>query len=93
MQYRKTMWAEMFPDVYGGPFCDEHEGRWNIFADGDKDDEFTHDDLVLDPKTFPPGTKIVISVPVCPECHDTMEMHNDSICNFDWKKWTEETYG
>jgi len=85
----KTMWGEMKPDIYGGKNADEHTPQWFIYAEGDMDSDTISDPLQLDPKHFPPGTRIEISEPHCPECEMTP---NDCCCGFNWKAWTEEKY-
>ena len=78
---KETMWATMVPDVYGGETCDKIVPRWDTYAAGDKDGAFIHEPLQLDPRTFPPGTKIVISEPVCPTCDEPREPrpHDDGV--------------
>lgn len=83
------MWAEMKPDCYGGETCDQIEPRWECFALGDKDSEHSAADIILDPTRFPAGTQITISVPVCPECGEQVEI---CTCGFDWRAWVIEKY-
>lgn len=96
MKYTETMWFEMKPNIYGGENLDEHIPMWNGYADGDKQDDTTTDSLIFDPKDFPPGTKIVISEPVCPKCNEVYQncivRSQNNGCDFDWKNWTEEQY-
>lgn len=100
---RETMWAEMKPDCYGGETCDQIEPRWYTYAAGDKQGGYEHDPLILDARGFPPGTKIVISEPVCPKCGDQREhifphpetgvaFVNKCDCGFDWDAWVLEQY-
>lgn len=89
----EIMWAEMKPDCYGGDSCDQLIPRWAGFAEGDMDSDVSTDDFVLDPKLFPPGTKISITVPLCPMCHQVPELcQHDEFCNFDWLDWTYGQY-
>lgn len=97
MQYREVMWAEQHPDVYDGPDCDQIRPDWYISGEGDKGPpEGGNDTVELAANTFPPGTKIVISVPLCPECEDTADMINDANkcigCGFDWNEWARIEY-
>jgi hypothetical protein len=97
MEYRSVMWIEMTPDVYGGHKCNEHIPRWNCYADGDKQDNTVTEPVKFNPKDFPPGTKIVISEPLCPKCDEVYEncigcRKEDDGCDFDWKEWTENQY-
>lgn len=100
---RETMWAEMRPDCYGGKTCDQIVPRWHIFCSGDKDSENTREALKLAPRTFPPGTRVVIHEPVCPRCGDTRSVKyptpkrgplfdDNCECGFDWKNWTLGEY-
>lgn len=70
ISYRATQWATMKPDVYGGPKCDQIVPRWHVYAEGDKDSDYIRGALKLDGRTFPPGTKVTIQEPVCPDCGD-----------------------
>jgi len=71
MELRETMWAEMKPDVYSGDSCEQHRPNWYSYADGDKQGGDDGNELSLNAEAFPPGTKIVVSEPVCPSCGET----------------------
>ena len=71
---------------------DDGEREWKGWGVGDMDGPHglgVGESVILDPATFPPGTKIAITVPVCPECEDPVEC---CVCGFDWKTWAEEQY-
>lgn len=85
----EIMWAEMKPDCYGGETCDQIVPMWECFALGDVDSDHSSDDIVLDPKLFPAGTKISVTVPLCPECSEQPDICD---CGFDWESWTVEQY-
>lgn len=101
--HRKVQWAEMSPDVYAGENFDEIKPRWWAEADGDMDGDFIAV-LKLAAHTFPPGTKVVISEPVCPSCGDLREpvfprpkegeplYSGPCSCGFDWDAWTLDEY-
>lgn len=100
---RETMWATMKPDVYGGATGDQIVPRWHVFADGDKQSEDIHDALDLPPGRFPPGTRIVIHEPACPQCDQTRFpiypmpktgplFASKCDCGFDWDKWVLEEF-
>lgn len=92
MEYKQTMWAEMKPDIYDGKNCDQVRPQWFAWADGDRDGDFI-DKLELDCKQFPPGTKVVLSVPCCPDCGEEVEMcKSDASCGFNWDDWMENEY-
>lgn len=93
---RETMRATMAPDVYGGWSCDQVVPRWECYAEGDRGSDFEKV-VTLDASTFPPGTKIVISEPLCPQCDELREPINGNFigpcrCGFDWDKWTSEQF-
>ena len=98
----EIMWAEMAPDVYGGENCDEIVPMWIGCGEGEKDgEEKLGDVLELSAKTFPPGTTVIISVPVCEgefagsACDPNADFAKDGkcqICGFDWKQWTLDRY-
>lgn len=89
MRYHEIMRAEVKVDVYDGSTCDQHRKYWNAYGDGDKQDDNFGEDIKLTLEGFPPGTKISITVPCCPECGVQSDMCD---CGFDWKKWAEEQY-
>ena len=97
---RATMWAEMRPNCYGGKTCDQIEPVWHCYADGDKDSDDIHKPLELDPRTFPPGTKVTIEEPLCPDCQELRHLKSSDPpafedkcdCGFDWVAWTLDQY-
>jgi hypothetical protein len=99
---REESWAEMSPDMYGGPSCDGIRPRWLVHSEGDKGDSAEFDICKLDARAFPPGTTIVISEPVCPDCDESRDYSNGDdgmpkyapqcSCGFDWATWTESLY-
>lgn len=97
MRYIETMWAEQAPDVYDGPNCDQQRPDWRGSAMGDKDgtQESIGNLIELKADTFPAGTKVVISVPICPECEESSDLANKDgkcDCGFDWKEWAGAEY-
>ena len=99
-QYVEIMWAEQKPDCYDGPTCDQLKAQWSCYCDGDKQGEDGLEDIELKASIFPPGTKIVISVPICPnpdcDLNADWAKHepNPGICEcgFDWKEWATNEY-
>ena len=90
------MWFEMKPDLYGGDNCDEIIPQWECSTDGDIGSDIEKEPLIFKAKNFPPGTKIIVSQPVCPKCGD---LYEDCIvrtqpyhCDFDWKQWFKNKY-
>lgn len=91
LKYREVMWAEMKPNVYGGKNSDQHIPMWEGFDEGDMESG-TEKVITLYAKHVPPGTKIVISEPECPKCHQVPDMCKFSDCDFDWKQWADNEY-
>ena len=92
MEYTEVMRAEVKPDVYAGENCDQVEPRWEAYADGDMDSDVFYHPIELDCKTFPAGTKVLISVPCCPKCSQSVELCRDDDCDFDWDEWVLSEY-
>jgi hypothetical protein len=98
------MAAEMKPDCYGGKTCDKIVPRWWSYANGDMQDDYDYAPLNLDARLFPPGTKISISEPVCPDCGETRSPEypppdkdqplyaGQCDCGFDWDQWVLDQY-
>lgn len=95
MKTTETMWAKNIRDESG-------RSVWYTYADGD--DQGGHERIVnLDAGTFPPGTRISIQEPVCPECEEPRGYKGTvngvaiykavCYCGFDWKQWEEATFG
>jgi hypothetical protein len=93
LQYRTVQQSEMKPDLYDGPNCDIARPRW--VADIEKEGpEEIPGNIVLDPSKFPPGTRVLIQVPVCPDCGLDEEFAADGRCGcgFDWHAWRDNQY-
>lgn len=100
IEYSGEFYAEMKPDVYGGPNYDEHIPKWDVWAEGDKDGPGPMDaELVLYAGIWPPGTKVTVEVPCCPKCGlpasiNALEliMNEFCECGFNWKEWATNKY-
>lgn len=91
-EYQQIAWAEMKPDCYDGPDCDQLRPQWDCYFYGDMDSEETKT-LDLDAKIFQPGTKIIILEPECPKCEQQQSICRDyDSCDFDWDEWTLGKY-
>lgn len=102
-KYQEVMWAENAPDVYSGAKCDQiGPSRWKCSSLGDRGESDFETTIRLAARIFPPGTKVVISEPVCPQCGEHREpttLPTGKItfdakceCGFDWDEWTKEKY-
>lgn len=93
---RQTFW--MAPD------CDEDRPRWmtSYPKEGNEEDGETLK-LEIPAHLMPPGSRVTIEVPVCPECGDPADMNEPSRgekkfwpkceCGFDWNKCAQENWG
>ena len=90
IEYQGIMWAELKADVYTGVKFDQHKPFWNVYAEGDKQEDNSEHDITLSLEQFPVGTKVTVESPICPEC----ELFADECdCGFNWKEWAENKYG
>lgn len=85
LDYEEIAWSERKTDFYSGENCDELRPYWNSYFDGDKESENHDSDIILNANMFPPGTKVIIKVPICPICNQSSELCECE--NFDWKSW------
>ncbi|WP_444893426.1 hypothetical protein ACJJIE_02505 [Microbulbifer sp. TRSA001] len=91
--FHKVMQFEAAPDIYGEPKCDRIEPKWAATSDGEMGVVCGLNSFDLEAKNFPPGTKVVVSVPCCPECGQEVELcRSDDSCDFDWDFWVIDTY-
>jgi len=94
----EIMRAEMHPDVYAGPNCEGLKPKWRCSCENDMGDNADLDGIALASTAFPPGTKVSVRVPVCPDCNLSADhaMIGNTIgpcrCGFDWVKWAEGRY-
>lgn len=65
----ETIWAEVKVDCYNGEECRNHRNVFDIHSQGDMDSDEI-EVITFDASQFPPGTKLVISEPACPECQE-----------------------
>ncbi|WP_029066529.1 hypothetical protein [Labrenzia sp. DG1229] len=101
MEFRETQSAVQAPDIYDGPKCDQHRPQWTGSAEGDQDGpEPIGETIELAANTFPPGTRVTIEEPECPECGMVPTHMNkpgqsgnwECDCDFDWKNWADEQF-
>ena len=94
MNYNITASGEVKVDIYCGENCDQHEHYIEAQCEGDMDSE-KMEDFSFDAKRWPAGTRILIQVPLCPDCEMDAEYQDDEgkcECGFDWKYWIECEY-
>ena len=99
IEMEEVMWTEQSPDIYGGDSCNQIIPRWKGHCAGDMDGDVSQD-LSLIATHFPPGTKVVVSVPLCPECGESSDMAlnyrngamKNCTCGYDWNQYARDTY-
>ena len=93
MNFRTIQEARMEPDLYAGNLCDEVRPRWMSYDEKEGQTEIDGN-IELDPSTFPPGTRILIQVPECPECGLNAEFATSGKCDcgFNWNAWRDNQY-
>lgn len=81
--------AENKVNVYCGEQCNEKENYWNVYAEGDMQDDDTTAPLILDCNFIPRGSKVIVKAPICPNCDAIEELCE---CDFDWDNWIDCQY-
>ena len=100
--YHKRQVFRQEPDCYDGDSCDQMRPRWmtSYPKEGDEEDGETLK-LEIPAALMPPGSRVIIEVPGCPECGDSAdingldELHKawpDCDCGFSWNKWAQGNY-
>ena len=92
------------PDCYDGKSCDLHRPRWMTSYPKEGDQE-EGDVLKLEmpANKYPPGTRVTIELPSCPNCGDGADTWTEigmkeyrewpnCKCGFSWKKWVEANF-
>ena len=107
MLHSPIMQSKVMADVYSGENCDEVTTYFNTYCSGDMSDDNHKDDIIITLKDLPPGTKITVEYPCCPDCgvirDDKMEFlpggiwkivgHEDTCdCGFDWNNWVQNEF-
>lgn len=108
MKYNAIMTAEVKVDCYAGDTCDQQRKYFNIYCAGDmQDDDSSEKKLTIKLSELPPGARVLVQYPVCPECGTTREDkfrhsgggsmkiigHSEKChCGFDWHQWVENEY-
>lgn len=98
----RQIWRQE-PDCYSGKNLDQLRPRWmtSYPKHGDEEDGEVLE-FKIDARMMPPGSRITIEVPVCPQCGDPADMNEPKKrvrrwpcceCGFSWAKWAEGQYG
>ena len=93
MKFKTVNTFEMSPDMYHGRDCNEVRPRWMVGVEKEGPTEI-NGSIELNPSMFPPGTRVLIQVPECPECGIDAEFATlgKCECGFDWNEWRDSHY-
>lgn len=91
LKYQTVHETEQRPDVYAGPNCDQIEPRWigNVDGEGWVEVGLPDGSIAFMPEHFPPGTRVIVQEPECPECAEIASLCS---CGFDWEQWARIEY-
>ena len=90
------------PDCYDGATCDKLRPRWMTSYPkhgNEEDGEVLR--IEMHARDYPPGTRVIIEVPVCPKCGDPGDFVQPKTrrrkwprcdCGFSWAKWAVEQF-
>lgn len=107
MHHKTIMEAEVKADCYSGENCDEVRKYFEMYCSGDMDSDRSTDDITIALKDLPPGAKVTVEYPCCPDCGQErfdnlvfagggcMEIRgheSECDCGFDWEQWVLERY-
>lgn len=103
MDHQTMLRAEVIADVYGGENHDQVSNHFQVYAEGDMDEDTNNLDIILKCAELPPGTIIEVRYPACPECglarFDKLDTQNRIIghadkcpCGHDWNEWVLDQY-
>lgn len=90
----------MEPDCYAGEQCDLLRPRWIVGVEKEGDVELGAE-FRVSAKHFPPGTRLIIECPRCPDCGESSDMlapmefegsWPDCDCGFSWADWARDQY-
>lgn len=105
LNYITDMVFRQEPYCYDGDSCDQQRPRWmtSYPKEGDQEDGETLK-LEIPARSVPPGTRVVIEIPCCPQCGDRADMcmgtgenadfkeWPDCNCGFSWKNWVYDNF-
>ena len=107
LEMQTIMRAKVLADVYAGPKCDEiGEHSFWVYCDGATDSSTDHQDITLKASQLPPGARIRVEYPCCPECgmirqeireckdgkYYFVGFESKCICDFDWEEWVKNEF-
>jgi hypothetical protein len=103
----QVMHAEVKADCYSSKNFDQIKKHFEIYCDGDMDSDTSTDDIVIKLSDLPPGARISVTYPCCPECSLPREDKFKQIgggalkivghkpkcqCGFNWTEWVLNKY-
>jgi len=105
--HHQVMRAEVKADCYSGKNLNQVKKQFEIYCDGDMDSDTTTEDIVIKLSDLPPGAKISVEYPCCPNCSLPREdkfkqLAGGSLkivghkakcqCGFNWNEWVLGKY-
>lgn len=106
MNYVERQTFRQEPYCYDGKTCDKQRPRWmtSYPKEGDEEDgEVLQLEMIA--RQWPPGTRVTIEVPCCPECGEPADMQQPypderklrrtwpkCRCGFSWSKWVLDNF-
>lgn len=102
LKYHESQSFRNEPDCYDGAKGNLLRPRWmtSYPKEGDEEDGEVLE-LKIDARRVPPGTRVTIEIPCCPECGEVADMREpkgrarkwpNCQCGFSWSKWAQEEY-
>lgn len=100
---QEVMRSEVKVDIY----TDERPKTFESYCDGDMGSSTHSEDIVIKLVELPPGAKVSVEFPCCPDCgqvrFDVFESRSDGIvgvvghenvcdCGFNWLDWEDERF-
>lgn len=103
MQYVTRQDWHQEPYCYDGPGCDKQRPRWmTSYPKEGKQEEGKVLKLEIPAESLPPGSRVTIEIPCCPECGDPADINTDwnetytvwpsCKCGFSWENWVNENF-
>lgn len=94
----EVTWYEVNVDVYES----DRPKSFEAYCDGDMDSDNLTGDIVIKLPELPPGARVSVKYPCCPECGDVRADNlcsrevvghaTECECGFDWVNWENDHF-